>query len=191
MTSVSLTIICLIYGAYAWSRTKCGPTDQVTQYGKMVNPDSVLPLYPRPQMVRGDDNSWMNLNGLWDFNGTTNADHIKHPLPYNYLTFGDTQILVPFPPESCLSGIDETYKHLQYKTSFDDFKNRDKSSTRILLQFGAIDWQSSIYINGKLLGNHTGGYDSFTFDITDSIQTTNNELMVSVYDPSDTGYQVN
>ena len=76
-------------------------------------------------------------------------------------------------------------------TSFDDFTDRDVSATRVLLQFGAVDWQCAVYLNGKLLGNHTGGYDSFTFDITDYIQSTSNELMVSVYDPSDSGFQPN
>ena len=185
----TLSTFCVLPYALSWSRTKCGPNDIVTQWGKTVDPSSVLPLYPRPQMVRGNDNTWMNLNGLWDFNGTTN-ENLTEPLPYTSQPL-DTQILVPFPPEGCLSGIGQTYKHLQYKTTFNDFMNRDKSSTRVLLQFGAIDWQSSVYLNGKLLGNHTGGYDSFTFDITDTITSTNNELMVSVYDPSDSGYQPN
>eukprot|EP01084_Bolivina_argentea_P296920 511453_1 len=187
-----LLFACLIFVAYGWQVQECGfNTNQITQWGKTVTPDNVLPAYPRPQMVRGDSNSWMNLNGLWSFNGTTNSD-IKGPLGY-YPTsyFADTQILVPFPAESCLSGLKKTYKHLQYMRNFNDFSNRDKSSSRVLLQFGAVDWQTAVYLNGKLLGNHTGGYDSFTFDITDNIQATNNQLMVSVYDPSDSGYQPN
>ena len=92
--------------------------------------------------------------------------------------------------------IDNTYhnvllRHLQYRTYFDDFARRDASSTRVLLHFGAIDWQSTVYVNNVTLATHTGGYDSFTLDVTDVIQDTNNELYVVVYDPSDEGAQPN
>ncbi len=188
-----LPFIAAFAGVYSWAPTQCGfDTNQITQWGKTVTPTNVLPAYPRPQMVRGDDTFWKNLNGLWDFNATTNED-INGPLPYDpHQPFAE-QILVPFPAESCLSGIGKTYKHLAYQTSFTDFANRDPSKTRVLLQFGAIDWQSSVYINGKFVGNHTGGYDSFTFDTTALIlpSPANNELTVTVFDPSDNGFQPN
>eukprot|EP01084_Bolivina_argentea_P114723 204197_1 len=130
--------LCYIYVVHGWTPTQCGfNTNQITKWGKRVDPNNTLPDYPRPQMIRS--NSWLSLNGLWDFNGTTN-----------------TKIRKPFPVEACLSGVGINYQHLSYRTTFNDFSHRKSSSTRVLLQFGAIDWQSDIYLNGKLLGNHTG-----------------------------------
>eukprot|EP01084_Bolivina_argentea_P296924 511458_1 len=188
---MTLLLLCFLSIVEGWTPTQCGfNTNQITKWGKMVDPNNTLPDYPRPQMIRY--NSYMSLNGLWDFNATTNSK-IKQPLPYRNITEEpfSSEILVPFPVESCLSGIGINYQHLSYRTTFNDFKSRNKSSTRVLLQFGAIDWQSNIYLNGKLIGNHTGGYSSFYFDITNDIISTNNELMISVYDPSDNGYQPN
>eukprot|EP01084_Bolivina_argentea_P063334 115674_1 len=109
MSPNSLTLFSVIYcitlSFAQWKPTECGPTNQMTSWGKTVDPSSVLPAYPRPQMVRGDDKTWLNLNGLWDFNGTTN-ENIKEPLGYTTGPFA-TQILVPFPAESCLSGVGE------------------------------------------------------------------------------------
>jgi hypothetical protein len=142
----------------------------------------VLPEYPRPQMAR-PESTYQNLNGLWQFQPANPTDHppFGHTLSEN--------ILVPFPVESCLSGIGETYKYLWYRLVF----NRPSgfSSGKILIHFGAVDWQSSVWINQQFIGNHTGGYDHFSYDITNAISATNNELIVYVYDPSDDGYQPN
>ena len=174
-----------------WSIGECGPANQITKWGKNINPSSVLPEYPRPEMMRGDtsinSSTWMNLNGLWQFEGSsTSSGKIN---PNKNLT---QIILVPFPVESCLSGIGypTTYKYLQYRTYFDDFKSRNASKTRVLLNFEAVDWNTrAVYINDKNVGSHIGGYTRFTMDITDAIQSMNNNLYLNVFDPSDDGAQ--
>jgi len=167
----------------AWKPTSCGPANQITQWGKEVNPASVLPEYPRPQMRR-PEHTWKNLNGLWQF---------EPAQPNQAPPFGrqlSQSILVPFPVESCLSGIGLNYRYLWYRLVFDLPSNFDRSG-RVLLHFGAVDWQTTVWFQRQNLGNHTGGYDGFSFDLTHFVQPTNNELIVYVYDPSDTGYQPN
>ena len=127
-------------------------------------------VYPRPQMRR---NSYVNLNGLWDFTVQENAD-----LPNAY----DRKIQVPFCPESQLSGIGTHFPDghsLFYRKSFtlpDDF-----NQGRALLHVGAADQIAEVYVNQKSLGIHVGGYESFCFDITDHLQATN-ELVIRVVD---------
>ena len=227
MFRVTVLLFCcqFINAIWSWSVPSCGPTNQITEWGKKVTPDNVWPEYPRPQMLRSSslhsnsdinyyrdsdfsdmnhNSTWINLNGLWQFEGINDSYSLKinHPLPYpksksksKHLQLS-SEILVPFPVEFCLSGIGQTYKHLQYLRYFnlDDLLNEDDDSTRrVLLNFGAVDWQCSVYVNSKHVGNHTGGYDTFYFDITDFVFSngTKNELFISVYDPSDDGVQPN
>jgi len=148
----------------------------MTSWAKQVNPDNVLPEYPRPQMVRKD---WLNLNGLWDFCIIPKDD----PTPKKY----DGTILVPFAVESALSGVGKDVgkkKKLWYRRYIDIPPGW--KSKRILLHFGAVDWQSTVWLNGKKLGSHKGGYDSFSFDITDALKPHGpQELVLSVWDPTD------
>lgn len=187
-----------------WAPTQCGPGNQVTQWTSQVrgcaaptlrrtachlasswpvvaqvSPTNALPEYPRPQLTR-PQGSWSNLNGLWEFS----PDAIPVP-PFN--TTLPNNILVPFPAEACLSGYGKTTKTLTYRLVFDS----PFPGSRIILHFGAVDWQTSVYVNGVLVGNHTGGYDGFDLDVTAAMQATANELIVSVFDPSDDGYQPN
>jgi hypothetical protein len=157
-----------------------------------------LPLYPRPQMVRGntlnrdtgDPSTWTNLNGLWEWQP---AASMADP------PFGQTlnsSILVPFPVESCLSGVAPTsssavVRQMWYRLQFNSKSNSSDDAGRTLLHFGAVDWQSAVFLNGQLLGNHTGGYDGFDFDITASVKSAANELLVYAFDPSDEGAQPN
>jgi len=122
------------------------------------------------------------LNGLWEF---SLAEEGEAP-PFGQQL--NQTILVPFPLESCLSGAFQWplySKWMFYRLLFDAPGGQ---ADNIRLHFGAVDWNSTVYLNGALLGGHTGGYDGFNF-LLPSLQATNNELIVAVYDPSDTGVQ--
>jgi hypothetical protein len=151
----------------------------MTRWAKEVSPDNVWPEYPRPQMVR---DHWVNLNGLWDY-AVQDKDRARP-------TAWDGQILVPFAVESALSGVMKAVKPAQrlwYRRTFETPDMR--SGDRVLLHFGAVDWDSTVWVNGTQVGTHRGGYDPFSFDITDQLKKGNNELVLSVWDPTDAGYQ--
>lgn len=162
----------------AW-KPAAGPL--MTRWAKDVTPDKALPEYPRPQLVRKD---WTNLNGLWDNAITPKAD----AQPKDYAG----KILVPFPAESALSGVMKTVggdNRLWYHRTFDAPKPATAGG-RVLLHFGAVDWETTVYLNGKELGVHRGGYDPFSFDITDALKPDGKqELTVSVWDPTNDGPQ--
>ena len=143
-----------------------------------VGPENALPEYPRPGMVR---NTWKNLNGLWDFELTAKSGSPRH---YN------REILVPYPVESALSGIMEEVgaeKRMWYRRNFS--VDQPYENGRVLLHFGAVDWHSHVFINGDLVGDHMGGYDPFSFDITDFLLDGEQEIIVTIWDPTDTGSQ--
>eukprot|EP01116_Phalansterium_solitarium_P001107 TRINITY_DN10887_c0_g1_i1.p1 TRINITY_DN10887_c0_g1~~TRINITY_DN10887_c0_g1_i1.p1 ORF type:complete len:694 (-),score=219.41 TRINITY_DN10887_c0_g1_i1:208-2289(-) len=172
--------------AKTWAPTQCGfsggNANIITQWGKQVDPNNVLPEYPRPQMTRPNV-TWQNLNGLWEFQPGSASDQP----PFGQQLSGT--ILVPFPVESCLSGVGQNHQYLWYRLVFN--VPGDFSASRVLLHFGAVDWQTTVWLNKVQLGNHTGGYDGFSFDISAAVEATNNELLVFVYDPSELGYQPN
>lgn len=152
----------------------------VTRWAKDVSPANALVEYPRPQMVR---EQWHNLNGLWDY-----AIRLKdEEQPSQF----DGSILVPFPVESALSGVMKTVgpdKRLWYRRRFD--APELKAGHRLLLHFGAVDWHAVVWVNGKRVGEHRGGYTPCTLDITESLVGQNpQQLVVSVWDPTDHGYQ--
>lgn len=151
----------------------------LTRWATNLVPDQVWPEYPRPQMVRKE---WLNLNGLWRY--------AVCPKDQGRPDQWDGQILVPFALESALSGVRRPLRpdqRLWYLRTFEIPKDWD--GRRILLHFGAVDWQCTVWVNGRQVGEHTGGYDPFTFDITDARNVGHNELVVAVWDPTDTGYQ--
>ncbi|MCW3467248.1 glycoside hydrolase family 2 protein [Chitinophaga nivalis] len=153
------------------------PVTIQTRWAKEVSPSNALPAYPRPQMVRS---KWENLNGLWEYAVTT-KDKSR---PDNY----EGKILVPYPIESALSGVKKSLLPTQllwYKKNIP--KPTLKKGERLLLHFGAVDYQATVYLNGKTLGEHSGGYQHFSFDITDLIRNGKNELVVKVFDPSEQG----
>lgn len=148
-----------------------------TPWSSEVSPENALPEYPRPQMVRSE---WVNLNGLWDYVITDSTSY----RPNNF----DGKILVPYPIESALSGVKralQPHEKLWYQRDFElSTKNPQK---RYLLQFGAVDYQCTVLVNGKQVGSHIGGYQAFTIDITDAVQKGTNEILLTVIDPTDKG----
>ncbi len=167
----------------AWHRA---PARLATRWAKDVSPANAHPEYPRPQMVRKD---WLNLNGLWDY-----AIRSTGPAPPSAF---DGQILVPFPLESALSGVMtpggatkglQPVDRLWYRRSFN--VPAAWEGKRVLLHFGAVDWEATVWVNGQQLGSHRGGYDGFSFDITDTLKLSGaQEILVSVQDPTNFGTQ--
>lgn len=159
---------------------KPAPNPLMTRWGKRVTPQNAHPEYPRPQMVR---RNWLNLNGLWQYAVT--AKDAGKPATF------DGQILVPFCIESALGGVGKVVKPdeaLWYRRTFT--KALLKAGEKVLLHFGAVDWHAKIFINDQLVGEHKGGFDPFSFDITDALKKSGEqELRVWVWDPTDTGAQ--
>ncbi len=170
-------VLCISSSVWAWEPAK-GPL--MTQWAKDVSPDNAHPEYPRPQMVRED---WLNLNGLWDY--AIVAKDAEKPEKF------DGEIMVPFPCESALSGVMKAVgkdKRLWYRRTFE--VPRKWKGQRVLLHFGAVDWDTAVWVNGKEVGNHKGGYDPFTFDITDALKKSDSqEIVLSVWDPTNNGTQ--
>jgi len=150
-----------------------------TKWAEQVQPQNPLPEYPRPILTRGE---WQNLNGLWEYAIAPKGGGIP--------TVFDGKILVPFPIESSLSGVQKKVgvaNELWYQRTFKipaGWKNK-----KVLLNFGAVDWKADIWINDIKVGGHQGGYTAFTFDITPFLGKENQKLTVRVWDPSDKGFQ--
>ncbi len=159
-----------------------------TAWGKKVASEDVHPEYPRPMMVRKE---WLNLNGLWDWTESTPA--AANPFLQSPAEKKVRKILVPFPPESTLSGIGRPAKRMEYRRRFTIPEHWPKDH-RILLHFGAVDWETKVSLNGRPIGDgaeyHRGGYDSFSLDITEGLNADGpNELALEIFDPTDHGGQ--
>lgn len=147
----------------------------MTGWAQLVDTNNPLPEYPRPQMVRSN---WLSLNGIWQFQAGAASD----PVPTNQML--SSEILVPFPMESALSGVAEYHAWSWYRRVF--AVPAAWSGQHILLHLDAVDWQSQIFINGQSLGIHKGGYDAATYDITAYLNGSGpQELIVQVYNPVD------
>ena len=175
-----LALLLLQYSLTAQENWQIVPGKITSPWAEKVNPASPLPEYPRPQLVRTE---WTNLNGLWQYS-ILPKDQQSIP--------ADSQgsILVPFAVESALSGVGKTVGKdsiLWYKKtiSVPGLKNKN-----ILLHFGAVDWLCTVFVNGKEVGSHQGGYDPFSIDITNALKKgSKQEIAVRVWDPSDDGPQ--
>jgi beta-galactosidase/beta-glucuronidase len=150
-----------------------------TRWASQVDVNNVLPEYPRPIMERAE---WQNLNGLWDY--------AVLPVGRQTPSAFDGKILVPFAIESSLSGVQKKVgkeNELWYQREF-TIPSKWKNN-RILLHFGAVDWKADVWVNDIKVGQHTGGYTPFSFDITSALKSGNNKLVVKVWDPTNDGYQ--
>ena len=150
-----------------------------TEWASKIDPSNPLPEYPRPQMVR---KNWVNLNGLWNYAVTeASAESFK----------SEGRILVPYAVESSLSGVGRRITKndaLWYERSFSIPK--DWEGKNVLLHFGAVDWQAEVYVNDQQVGEHRGGYDPFSFDITPYLKKSGKQTVkVKVQDASDNGFQ--
>ncbi|MZD03592.1 glycoside hydrolase family 2, partial [Streptomyces sp. SID5785] len=162
-----------------WSSGPNRSTHQLsTEWGDDVTPANAHREYPRPQLTRS---RWQNLNGNWEFSAAAEGD----PVPVGK-KLGE-KILVPYPVESQLSGIERHEDRMWYRRTFTVPKNwKVGHGERLQLNFGAVDWKSEIYVNGKKVADHKGGYDKFSADITDALKPgRTQELIVGVYDPTD------
>lgn len=146
----------------------------MTRWGKELNKNAPLNDYPRPQLRR---DSFINLNGAWEY---AIYDENKKFSGYQ------GEIVVPFSPETILSGVEKTVLPtdiLYYRRTF-EFK---KTNRRVLLHFGAVDYECTVTLNGREIGSHRGGYLPFSFDVTATVLDGINDLRVSCKDPSNTG----
>ena len=155
------------------------PGHIMTRWAKNVSPENTWQEYPRPQMRRND---WLNLNGLWKYGIA--------PIEQDYSDLVTGEILVPFPIESALSGVGrslEPDERLFYRNAFSI--PSAWAGMRVLLHFEGVDWEATVWVNGQRMGIHRGGYIPFQYDITDVIKGKENELVVAVWDPTDTAWQ--
>ncbi|GAA4803861.1 glycoside hydrolase family 2 [Streptomyces ziwulingensis] len=164
-------------GIVRWARNDSAHR-LTTEWGDKVDPKNPLPEYPRPQQVRSQ---WKNLNGPWQFGA---AEAGEEP------AFGkdlDEKIIVPFPVESQLSGLERHEDHMFYRKLVQvprDWKvGKAGDGKRLRLNFGAVDYRARVYVNGRKVAEHTGGYNAFSADITEALKGTGaQEVVVAVTD---------
>ncbi|SEG97406.1 Glycosyl hydrolases family 2, TIM barrel domain [Nonomuraea solani] len=150
-----------------------------TPWADEMNPANPLPEYPRPQLVR---DRWQSLNGTWQFAPAKAGEAVPtgRDLP--------ERIVVPYPVESQLSGIGRHEQRMWYRRTFD--VPPDWRGERLLLHLDAVDWQAAVYVNGKEVTTHKGGYGRISVDVTGALKRgARQELVVGVYDPTDNGAQ--
>ncbi len=148
-----------------------------TRWANLVSPTNALPDYPRPQMTRA---RWQSLNGTWSY-ALTGSEATTPPA-----AFDGGKILVPFPYEAPLSGVGKaspTNQRLWYRRTFTVPAAWRTNGQRVLLHFGAVNWDSTVSVNGQPLGEHKGGFDGFDYDVTQALKPGSNELIVSAYNP--------
>ncbi len=179
LSAVSATLAVTLLAAVpsqAWT-PKRAPL--MTRWAAQVDPKRPLPEYPRPQLVRSD---WLNLNGIWQYQSGAASDTLPTGKKLS------SEILVPYPVESALSGVMEHHDRIWYRRNFTvpaAWKGK-----QVKLHFGAVDYESEVFVNGKSVGVHRGGYEPFSYDVTRYLKAGGpQELIVRVFDPTDAGGQ--
>jgi hypothetical protein len=158
------------------------PAPLATPWTAEVSPSNALPEYPRPRLARPslEHPRWMNLNGLWQYAPADGKD--KPP-------FGQTlkaQVLVPYPIESVLSGVQQHADDMFYRRLVDVPADFTADGRHVWLNFGAVSDEATVYVNGKQVARHVGGYTSFSADITPALRPQGpQEIVVAVHAPVD------
>lgn len=179
---VSVTLDLKAYDQVGWMKGK--PPLSTNWYDEIDENSVPLDEYPRPQLVRND---WMNLNGLWEFEPVKDT---QKQADYGLVTYNANQdytreIMVPYAMESALSGVMTHYNYSWYKRDFKVPDSYRANGKRVIMNFEAIDWKSTIYVNGTKVKDHEGGYDAFSVDITDYLVAgteTQQKIEVKVFD---------
>ena len=176
----SISVLLALFALNTSAQWKPAGDKIKTDWATQIDPENVLPEYPRPIMERSE---WKNLNGLWNYAVIEKGA----ALPQAY----EGEILVPFAIESSLSGVGRMLgeqSELVYQRSFTT--PSQWRGQRVLLHFGAVDWKADVWVNDVKVGSHTGGFTPFSFDITAALNAGGkNQLTVKVWDPTDKGPQ--
>jgi hypothetical protein len=187
LSTVIMTAIAPANAVISWQQPKAPPL--ITPWTHLVGPDNALPEYPRPQMAR---TQWLNLNGVWNYTGRSARNALAQPPSPNDYT---ERILVPYPTESALSGVQRHDEQMWYRKIFklpDGWQGR-----QVLLHFGAVDQIATVWVNNQEVAHHEGGYTEFSADITKALRFPGSqEITVRVedrneYNPFPVGKQRN
>ena len=169
-------------GVTTWS----GATPPLaTPWTSQVSPTNALPDYPRPQLARPSAASptWTNLNGLWQFAAWDGFS----PIPFGQRLGG--KVLVPYPIESVLSGVQKHYDYMIYRRTVEVPKAYTKDGQHVRLNFGAVTYDATVYVNGQQVARHLGGYDAFSADLTSALTASGpQEIIVAVHSPVDSAH---
>ncbi len=194
---LAFLVMTTTYAATDWKPVE-SPLNTV--WGESIDPENVHQEYPRPQLRRDE---WRNLNGLWDYaiigeEGLWTKGRLQNAIDDPFLKGDpmppadwDGKILVPFSPETGLSGVGKTLRPgqiLWYRRTIK--KPADWSGKGVQLNFEAVDWHAIVFIDGVRVGEHKGGYAPFSIDISDALEEgEEQELTVAVWDPCNMGDQ--